>query len=245
MTIQGRRSKGCWTCRKRKVKCGWCPPGSYPKLPCSNIIFIDEEHPHCSRCKRAGLQCKGYHVDLKYIDEGTRLRQPRFPAETGLEPEQPSARISTLRPFSQQEPTPTLRLQKPFDLSGFKETIFRSFLVERLLGGHRRPDAPGWWLNETSNRTNGSGTYAISINALGAAFYGRVHHQESIVVEAARTYGRALRGLKEDLGNPIAAWSYETLAAAMALGMYEVCLYFVTILVYPIKADRSLASGFV
>lgn len=191
----------------------------------------DERHPRCSRCERAHLQCEGYHVDLKYIHEGARLRQPRLSAETGPQSEQPSVRTSPRQPFSLQERPPALHLQQSVDLSGFKDALFRSFLVEKLLGGCLRPDAPGWWLNETSHRADDSGTYAISTAALAAAFYGRVHHQESIVVEAARTYGRALRGLIKDLGNPTAAWSYETLSAAMALGMYEVCLHVVTNLV--------------
>ncbi|KAF7948090.1 uncharacterized protein EAE97_003501 [Botrytis byssoidea] len=35
---------GCWTCRKRRVKC-------------------DEEKPHCARCKASGFKCDGYSVD--------------------------------------------------------------------------------------------------------------------------------------------------------------------------------------
>ncbi|OQD82835.1 hypothetical protein PENANT_c019G04744 [Penicillium antarcticum] len=36
---------GCWTCRDRRVKC-------------------DDEHPHCRRCQRSGLQCGGYGLRL-------------------------------------------------------------------------------------------------------------------------------------------------------------------------------------
>ncbi|THV46208.1 hypothetical protein BGAL_0406g00080 [Botrytis galanthina] len=35
---------GCWTCRKRRVKC-------------------DEEKPNCARCKASGFKCDGYSVD--------------------------------------------------------------------------------------------------------------------------------------------------------------------------------------
>ncbi|TGO64439.1 hypothetical protein BCON_0007g00890 [Botryotinia convoluta] len=35
---------GCWTCRKRRVKC-------------------DEEKPHCARCEASGFKCDGYSVD--------------------------------------------------------------------------------------------------------------------------------------------------------------------------------------
>lgn len=36
---------GCWTCRDRRVKC-------------------DDEHPHCRRCQRSGLQCGGFGLRL-------------------------------------------------------------------------------------------------------------------------------------------------------------------------------------
>ncbi|TGO43141.1 hypothetical protein BHYA_0003g00950 [Botrytis hyacinthi] len=35
---------GCWTCRKRRVKC-------------------DEDKPHCARCEASGFKCDGYSVD--------------------------------------------------------------------------------------------------------------------------------------------------------------------------------------
>ncbi|OJJ44219.1 hypothetical protein ASPZODRAFT_160869 [Penicilliopsis zonata CBS 506.65] len=40
---------GCWTCRRRKVKC-------------------DNRRPRCQRC---GDACEGYNVDLYWIEEGT------------------------------------------------------------------------------------------------------------------------------------------------------------------------------
>ncbi|ATZ57742.1 hypothetical protein BCIN_15g02830 [Botrytis cinerea B05.10] len=35
---------GCWTCRKRRVKC-------------------DEKKPDCSRCEASGFKCDGYSVE--------------------------------------------------------------------------------------------------------------------------------------------------------------------------------------
>ncbi|KAI0159695.1 fungal-specific transcription factor domain-containing protein [Xylariaceae sp. FL1272] len=41
---------GCWTCRRRKVKC-------------------DLGRPSCSRCSKAHLQCEGYNIPLYWISE--------------------------------------------------------------------------------------------------------------------------------------------------------------------------------
>ncbi|KUJ21260.1 uncharacterized protein LY89DRAFT_715501 [Mollisia scopiformis] len=54
-------SRGCQTCRKRKIKC-------------------DETHPKCTRCKKSGLLCLGYKSRLKFMDEGPKLqKKPRQP----------------------------------------------------------------------------------------------------------------------------------------------------------------------
>lgn len=39
---------GCWTCRRRKVKC-------------------DAARPHCTRCTRSKLRCEGYDIKLNWI----------------------------------------------------------------------------------------------------------------------------------------------------------------------------------
>ena len=38
---------GCWTCRRRKVKC-------------------DLRHPHCQRCEKSNLPCGGYDIKLRW-----------------------------------------------------------------------------------------------------------------------------------------------------------------------------------
>ncbi|EAW11079.1 Zn(II)2Cys6 transcription factor [Aspergillus clavatus NRRL 1] len=64
---------GCWTCRRRKVKC-------------------DNHRPQCARC---GESCEGYDVDLYWMDEGRErpctvkrkamlIQDPRLPQEIDL-----------------------------------------------------------------------------------------------------------------------------------------------------------------
>lgn len=48
---QSKSFTGCWTCRHRHVKC-------------------DERHPICLRCESANIQCKGYALQLSWVDEG-------------------------------------------------------------------------------------------------------------------------------------------------------------------------------
>ncbi|KAF9891862.1 hypothetical protein FE257_003347 [Aspergillus nanangensis] len=50
---------GCWTCRKRHVKC-------------------DEQRPECLRCRRSGRLCQGYSVRLEWTNANdSRISQQR------------------------------------------------------------------------------------------------------------------------------------------------------------------------
>lgn len=81
------RSTGCWTCRRRKVKCG-------------------EEKPFCERCKKAGFQCGGYTTRLQFVDQNSLASRPRrrkSPTKSPpTDPDQRSAPLvkKTLSPLS-------------------------------------------------------------------------------------------------------------------------------------------------
>ncbi|PNP45439.1 hypothetical protein TGAMA5MH_02662 [Trichoderma gamsii] len=47
----------CWTCRARSVRC-------------------DQATPHCEQCKRRGLVCEGYHIQLVWVDKDTGSYEP-------------------------------------------------------------------------------------------------------------------------------------------------------------------------
>ncbi|KFY95504.1 hypothetical protein V500_02731 [Pseudogymnoascus sp. VKM F-4518 (FW-2643)] len=48
---------GCWTCRRRKVKC-------------------DGSRPTCSRCSKTGVHCDGYNVELYWITDADASTLP-------------------------------------------------------------------------------------------------------------------------------------------------------------------------
>ncbi|KAH8812535.1 hypothetical protein F5884DRAFT_312495 [Xylogone sp. PMI_703] len=59
-------SRGCQTCRRRKVKC-------------------DERRPACLRCTNGNLSCPGYPARLKFVDEGPRFARKRSTPQPSLE----------------------------------------------------------------------------------------------------------------------------------------------------------------
>ena len=187
---------------------------------------------------------------MKYIDEGPRVRHQKSHTSTGNSEAQ---RQHLNRDGSQhvtvfRRTVPTLGQINSIDLSGFKETMYRAFLIRNIYGGGDGdliPNGPFWWLNATLDGGASSATHSVSTDALGAAFFGRVHHQNSIMTEGAEKYGTALQSLKKNLTQPQEAWSYYTLTAVTALSMYEVRQFFLrtslapTLLLIPGLADCS------
>ena len=57
------RSKGCRICVQRRVRC-------------------DQTKPTCNNCKKGNRPCPGYAQDLKFQDEGARLRKRYEPSDT-------------------------------------------------------------------------------------------------------------------------------------------------------------------
>lgn len=63
---------------------------------------------------------------------------------------------------------------------------------------------------------------SLSVQSLAASFFGRVHRQPVIMERGVQLYGAALGGLSHLLQDPQRCWSFEALACANALELYEV-----------------------
>ena len=59
MVNVGGRSKGCSTCRQRRVKCGKPQYPAFKPLKSEANCLLDETTPVCLRCKKRGLDCNG------------------------------------------------------------------------------------------------------------------------------------------------------------------------------------------
>ena len=115
----GARSKGCVTCKAKRVKC-------------------DEGRPTCNRCHKAGITCKGYPLII--IDEKPRIDRVESIAKTQQHD------LSTIQTSSQTmyHSSRTIKLQYPersgsmhaeINLTAFKDNIFISFLVNKMFEG--------------------------------------------------------------------------------------------------------------
>ena len=215
----GKRSNGCVTCRKRKVKCGKSP---YRRLRRFKLKQRkDETKPTCIRCSKATYTCKGY--DQPWLDEAPFIALAHQRAAE-REKEKRESRNGLLPSEALQSEgfLSAERITGALDLSGFQEVICRSFVFHKLSAGPQYSKAMSWWLSATPKAEVQSRTLVSASKAMSAVFFGRVHRQASITREGESMYGQAMHNLRQDLLHPIKAYAFETLGATMALNMYEV-----------------------
>lgn len=212
----GAISKGCWTCKRRKVKC-------------------DETHPKCTRCIVAGVQCAGFAPRLRFIHEEQRIR--RHIATTQAQSHEFATRTSNhhlafhssrIRPPALVVPATLLSNTLP--LTAFKDDIFISFLVFKFFEADTpRPlyaleqsscGLPREWTHElvqTSQKLRPK-----SWDALAAIVFGQANRSVDVIKSAVGLYWQALSELRIQLSDSHRRHSHSTLASVTALYIYQV-----------------------
>ena len=212
----GALSKGCGSCKRRKVKC-------------------DETRPNCTRCRNAGIECAGFARRLRFVDEKPRIR--RSIAVSCIQSHEFStiARSSNLEFHSSrinrpQSLSPATFLANTLPLTTFKDDIFTSYLLSKLFEGkYRCPSGateetqcglPADWVPELVNTPQKP--RHKSWDALAAIVFGQAHNNDDVITNALSLYGQALSELRSQLSNPDNRHGDSTLASITALYMYEV-----------------------
>jgi hypothetical protein len=204
---QPRRSKGCVTCRKRRVKCGMSSRGdsvlSFPLIP------GDERRPTCERCD------KGYHP-CQYDDNLVFVNHLYDATETTEDPESHSTNVLSQRENYEQIPA-------KIDLHGFKNEVVISFFVNNLFVLVKSPLEDGSSiLNLFSG--NADSTACMSGLCVAEAFFSSMHGIPEMKIHAYALYGQAVQRLKADLGMRTEASTslpHTTIWSALFLGVYE------------------------
>jgi hypothetical protein len=213
----GALSRGCGSCKRRKVKC-------------------DETHPTCTRCRIAGIECVGYVQRLRFVDEKPRIRRSMVVAQAqSLEystvannPQTVfhSGRIPLSAPL---QPSPLSTNSLP--LTAFRDNIFISYLLSKLFEGNDRyplshtrvakcGSLPTEWIPELVEKARTP--RHKSWDALAAIVFGQAHKSRDVITDALRLYGHALPELREKLLDAKDRQTDSTLASVTALYMYEV-----------------------
>ncbi|KAL1986153.1 hypothetical protein VTN96DRAFT_6805 [Rasamsonia emersonii] len=160
-------------------------------------VKCDEGRPVCDRCKKGLFQCEGYRAFPVFVNR--TAQEPRSSA--------PDRQLST----------PAFLLRN--NLSQDEENLFTSHLLASLfteaVDSHASQVSP--WVVYAMQH---SGPNCAALQALAAAYFGKVHHHQSALRKGALLYIDALRGLRRDL-HALHTVDATTLTNALFLAIYE------------------------
>ncbi|GAB7355277.1 hypothetical protein MBLNU459_g5820t2 [Dothideomycetes sp. NU459] len=201
------RSKGCTTCRRRKVKC-------------------DEARPSCKRCAQSGRNCEGYEkfpVFLIRTVSGMEKRHALAETKPTFSPPRASEDLpgTGWMAVTRRHSAPVPNVLSSVDPGPVLARRIESVFLEDYLpsGSHSR--VMGSWLITVVSRGERSRALEVSLKALTMARIGRAVGDNALVRSGNVAYGLALCKLQAALYDDRLARSDDTLAAGRALAFYE------------------------
>ena len=211
------RSKGCATCRKRKIGCGL-------------------ERPECAQCIKSKRICGGYQRDRIFINHTGTAGEDRDPSlafnvvKTSVVAVQKTApydgvgQMNLPKHKSSLKPNGTFHgsiLQDICPLALFRQQLIGAFLSYHMLEQQRGVTVKETWFTLLSQLPIPTIALQRSILAMCAARIGRIHNDEALIQKSLRLYTEGLRELQKALYDPNLMYSNQTLGACMALASYE------------------------
>jgi hypothetical protein len=216
----GAQSNGCATCKRRKVKC-------------------DETHPKCTRCSAAGVECTGFALRLKFVDERPRIKRRaaviqaqshEFFTRTSKSNLSNLSFHSSWRRSPRPQPFASPFLAPTLSLTAFKDDIFISFLVFKFFklehsttlytAKESSCGLPVDWTHYLINTPQKS--RSKSWDALAAIVYGQAYQSYDVITSALQLYWQALSELRKLLSESRERHTHSTLASITALYIYQV-----------------------
>ncbi|CEL00731.1 hypothetical protein ASPCAL00328 [Aspergillus calidoustus] len=196
------RSRGCFLCRKRKIKC-------------------DEALPECGNCRTYGRPCPGYRLESIFRNETSKVEQ--LVKKTNGVP------LGGYRGRRRDSTTPSLSLYHVAD-STWEERAVCYFFDQYTSVAEDDNQAishlsflPSLYAfcrdNEPDSLTASCLRHAVDATALMALT--NDVNAPSLALRAREYYGHALRGLRQALATQTQAVKDETLTTMVLLALFE------------------------
>ncbi|KAF2869977.1 hypothetical protein BDV95DRAFT_620481 [Massariosphaeria phaeospora] len=166
------KSKGCVTCKKRRIKC-------------------DEGKPRCRKCDKSGYACGGYKTDLQFVNTST--------APLPKEPDQSSSKTTYINntPVRVVPRIRTATVPTGLSLIAFQSDVCLSYMLQNFVW---RTYGTGWLEPAAQKSLDSLSSQAVT--ALSSSFFGVSHHQEDIQLTGSMQYGNVLGRLRPALADP-------------------------------------------
>ncbi|KAL3419045.1 C6 finger domain-containing protein [Phlyctema vagabunda] len=192
-------SKGCRTCRRRRVKC-------------------DERQPLCARCERGGFDCEGYGRALSFVSENSRAKRRSLKQEALRAKSIGKGELRRRSTATGSEADLTMAARPPSELTcaAFKDEIQISFTFAKLFAWDEKSIA---WLS-WGYKSSGYSINSDALKALSGIYYGRAHHETSVERYGCVHYTKTLRALREAIDSN-RGMLLDVLLAGMSALCYE------------------------
>lgn len=217
------KSRGCITCRRRKIRC-------------------DEKYPDCERCMHSGRTCEGYARYPTFLNRTSHGLQKRHALEE-VKPRSSSASTRSLSDQSQSskasesqlmhqpdrsgiislDPTPNLQRQASNNASlNSTQLVGLFWSVWAPTNNVAQNHSDTEWMKVALSIPDSTTALQLSIRALALNRVGWANDDEGLKLHGSIVYGTALRELQRSLWDEKLMWHDESLAAAYILSNYEV-----------------------
>ena len=202
----GKRSQGCGTCIRRKVKC-------------------DQGRPTCRRCSLVGFDCLGYERPLQWV---TAMHITGKTSRTTRRSTSSQSTISSSQTGSSRYRrmpglgTAPLSMRLP---SAYNDDVYCGFFLDKYFSfgnwNEELEHNKGWiWFALQSPSENPVSSYAC--RSLVTAFFANVTRTETLRRDAFCSHRDALAALKLATEQEI---TFDVLSAIVLLALYEACFH--------------------
>ncbi|KAJ5370292.1 uncharacterized protein N7496_006384, partial [Penicillium cataractarum] len=213
----GGRSKGCKTCRRRRVKC-------------------DEAKPTCERCQKLSLKCEGYVQFPEFVDMTVQFTGKKSAKQKPVENDvlSSSTSASTATHGSTASPRPESSVIElpltsiPVNPKWNEQSMFTSHLVRKLFTWHDDKTSPraSSWIELLFQRTEDEAALSFtSVSALATTYFAKVNRNGDLMRKGAGFYSRALRTLRSNLEDSTLALEDDLVVAVICMAIYEMITF--------------------
>ncbi|KAJ5439346.1 uncharacterized protein N7458_010344 [Penicillium daleae] len=197
-------SKGCMTCRKRKVKC-------------------DEQEPECARCVKRGVKCPGYEKTRIFVHhpsarrETARVIVPITESQYQVEYQSPyQAHIQNQYPAQCQDPARAFVM--PSNVTSgpvAREQVFSSF-TNVFFSHTEEISSLNLWqylIYNFATLPNKTNMLERAISAVSCLYMGKMNNDDHMYNYGLDLYGTAIRSVKNNIYRN--AWNAEIVYTAV------------------------------
>ncbi|KAI9369079.1 hypothetical protein BJX61DRAFT_179322 [Aspergillus egyptiacus] len=195
------RSRGCYLCRKRKIKC-------------------DEALPECRNCRVYGRPCPGYRLESVFRNETSKVEQ--------LVKKSGGLSQSTQLGRRRDSTTPSLAVYRVTDSTWEERAV--CYFFDQYTSGDSPEEAVSYLsflpslysvCRENGADSQTAASLRLAVDATALMTLSNHVNAPSLVLRAREYYGSALRGLRQALTTQNQAVKDETFATMVLLALFE------------------------